>query len=102
MHVLATKRFHREREKKLSTTQDQQLTKFISRLKNGTQRAKPLRGDWLYEIKIQEKRVYYVKYQDDILLVAVSSKKGQDTEIQNFEKRRKELFDAIKKRINTQ
>ena len=101
MRVFATKRFHKERNKQLSESQQAQLEEFVSRLKRGSQRAKPLRGRWLYEVKLQGKRAYFVATEQAELFVAASGKKDQDEKISRIVKHKEVYLGLLNKWFST-
>lgn len=95
MKVFATTRFDKEIKKQLSAVQEEQLDVFIIRLKKNKQRGKPLRGKWLYEVKLRGKRAYYVVSGNKALFVGVSGKKDQDITIKGIVKRKQEFTSIL-------
>jgi len=82
MQVFSTREFDKRARKLLSRAQQKELETFLFRIGQDDQRAKHLRGNWLYEINLQEKRVYCVSDGIALLCVDVSHKDEQEDVIE--------------------
>ena len=92
MKVGRTRTFLREQDKILSESQKQQLETFITRFRSGEQRGKHLHGKWLFEVKIQGKRAYYVSSDEVAVFVGVSKKKDQKEYVRELINREEEFL----------
>lgn len=89
MEVYITPQCQKDIEKTLSFSQQKELVYFIDRLGLNNQRGKHLVGGWLYEYKIQGKRIYYVSDHKSCILIAASTKKQQAQEIRHIKDQEK-------------
>lgn len=80
--VYTTQTFDKEVEK-LDKTEQDRIIKIYSQLKDNPKAGDTVRYDFFREKRIQEKRVYYLVYEDLnlVLLVAISGKKDQQKTI---------------------
>ena len=86
MEIRETHKFSKSSKKVLSKQQLLQLRKKQEQLL--PHHGKPLGPHWLRELKIEEKRVYYVLTEEKATFVALSDKKSQQ-----------EVIDAIREEL---
>lgn len=93
MEIYETEEFKKLAQKALSRAQRMQLRKKQARLK--VTDGKPLGPSYLRELKLQEKRVYYVIQGTKALFVSISNKKSQQHVINTMHAE----LDALKQSI---
>ena len=101
MRVFATKQFHKEKKTLLSKVQREQLERFVSRLKEDEQRGKRLRGKWLCEVKLQEKRAYYIVHKKAALFLSISGKKQQERAIKKLVQQKNRRLQQLEELAST-
>jgi putative component of toxin-antitoxin plasmid stabilization module len=86
--ILFSESFRKRIKKELTNIEQIQLKKHIIKLKSNTKYGKRLFLDYIKELKIRDKRIYFL--QDPkiniILLVAISNKKTQQNTIDEIKK----------------
>lgn len=90
-----------QRVKKLSKKEQNQITHIENQLKTNPFVGKSLGYRFFREKKIGGKRIYYLVYEDKVivLLVAVSDKKTQQATINKIKSELPEYYNAIKEML---
>lgn len=94
--VKQTHEFAKQARKVLSHKQRKELKTLKESLRHNPHRGKSLGPHWFKEIKIQEKRVYYVVREDTILFITASSKKQQQETIDKTRKLLEEYKELLR------
>ncbi len=98
--VYRTETFDR-RVKKLPKKEQAQITRIENQLKTNPFVGKPLGYRFFREKKIEGKRIYYLVYEDMVivLLVGLSDKKTQQATINKIKNKLPEYYNAIKEAL---
>jgi len=99
--VYRTETFDRQ-VKKLSKEEQKQVERIEHQLKINPLVGKPLGYAFFREKRIREKRIYYLVYNElvVVLLVGLSDKKTQQATINGIKNKLPEYYEAVKEALN--